>query len=233
MTYNFEQDFLLDFSKSFDKDLKILWPDSITDLSTMFVLRSYIQTSKKTDMEKVKYTAEESMLMSIFLTVEFLATLQSINFTETEMYKQIPFASDMFKEHFRSIGVGNQGTALMMLYAMLVVPKENWVKQKKYEDDFKKVNWTISAMMTSCKSTYKSDSPVVNHITHIRNAISHFRIDWIDEPRSFVFRDNNAKENYEVVIETQRIGFVMSAVQRIFLKFMQEIAVRQRKAKED
>lgn len=178
----------------------------------------------------VNYTSEESMLLSTYFTTAFLAELHNNNFLESDYYKNMKFQDQFIKKTFPSIGIGNQGTALMTLYAMLILPKEALLN--KYPSEFNNLNQTIDKIKTHSFSTYELDETSINYHRHIRNSLAHFNVDFDNMSKSFIFVDKNTKnkgkpneiiETFSVTIPVMNIGLMLTELQRIFFVYVESV----------
>ena len=113
-------------------------------------------------------TNEDQLILQSFLTVQFLEALFKIDFLKSELYESL-VSRELVSPEFSEAGIGNQGTLLMVLYALLVIPRES--VDNEFVDEYKAINnWLGKNAKIS--STYKSTDAV----RHVRNAVAHANV---------------------------------------------------------
>ncbi|MFK7820750.1 MAG: hypothetical protein AB8G99_18675, partial [Planctomycetaceae bacterium] len=138
-------------------------------------------------------TQEENLIFQSYWTVCLLLELTNNNFTESEFFDSMAFADPAIKEQVRTLGVDNQGSLIMCLYTMLVVPKQ--LLEQQHADEFAEVQVFLEASTQNTSTTYASDSPTVDYLRHIRNAVAHARVSF--RPNDvIVFSDQRGSDRF-------------------------------------
>ena len=119
-------------------------------------------------------TQEDNLILQTYYTSVLLAELKNNNLINSTFFDSMSFKQPVVKSEIKKINVDNQGTLLMVLYAMLVVPKE--IVEEKYSDEYDKLNVYLENISIDTSSNYPNDMPKVKFIRHIRNAIAHARV---------------------------------------------------------
>jgi hypothetical protein len=83
-------------------------------------------------------TRQEDLILQSYFTVSLLVELGKNQFFSSDYFKSMSFGSPDIKKFLEKNGVDNQGSAIMSLYAMLVVPCE--LIKDNYEDEFSEMN---------------------------------------------------------------------------------------------
>ncbi|OAB56406.1 hypothetical protein AY600_05580 [Phormidium willei BDU 130791] len=123
-------------------------------------------------------------------------------------------------EHLPGIGLGNRGCLLIMLYVLLVVPKQ--LLEDTFPDDFRALDERIDELKKSSESTYPTDREGVSYLRHVRNAVVHARVSF-EEPEAITFRDQNGQgSEFKLVISLGNIGHVLTELQNIFMKYVKK-----------
>ena len=89
----------------------------------------------------MKITQEDNLLLQTHITTSFLFELINQNFTNSDYYKNMYFDDIFVKDNLLKVGIDNQGTLLMILYAMLVVPKQ--LLEQDFPNEFAQINKII------------------------------------------------------------------------------------------
>lgn len=118
----------------------------------------------------------------------------------------------------------------MMLYSLLVVPRELYNNELSVE--FNNLNKKIKTIKTYEESNYDKDKNGINHIRHIRNAVSHANLNF--EPNNYVkFIDTNKcngkHEKYTIRIPLVNIGELLSELQQIFYRYIENLKANENK----
>jgi len=126
--------------------------------------------------------------------VSLLAELGNNQFFSSDYFKSMSFGSPDIKKFLEKNGVDNQGSAIMSLYAMLVVPYE--LIRDNYADEFSEMNAFLAQKTINARTTYKDKVAESDFMCHIRNAIAHYSVSF-KEGDSMVFTDSNGAKNEE------------------------------------
>lgn len=108
-------------------------------------------------------------------------------FLESDFFANMSFPGEGEKEIVRMSNIGNPVMMQMMLYALIVVPKEMKLDQSnsKLECAMKKaLNKEIGKLVVKegTKSTYKKEKDgSIDYFVHIRNALAHCSCDFVTE----------------------------------------------------
>ena len=167
-------------------------------------------------------TQEQNLLFQSYFTVSLLAELKNNNLLGSAYYEGMTFGAPWIKDELRNIGVDNQGCAMMTLYAMLVLPRE--IIQQAYASDYDNINTFLQAHTQSTTTTYRSDSPSVNHLRHIRNAVAHARVEF--HPNDvIIFRDANprANETFSTELPLRHLGELIHRLQMVHIAYIQDL----------
>ena len=154
-------------------------------------------------------TNTDNLIFQTFLTVEFLEALHESAFLNSDYYDSLP-QSITRKTEFSEIGIGNQGTLLMFLYALLVVPKE--VLSNEFNEQYRKIELFLRQKATRIESTYKKQDLV----RHLRNSVSHAKVEF--EPNQHViFKDSNSRtgEVFEMELKLKYVGGLIVELKKI------------------
>lgn len=89
-------------------------------------------------------TQEDNLLIQSYITVSFLLELKNLDFLNSDYYKNAEFQDKYVQESITTIGIDNQGSMLMALYAMLVIPKEKI--KSRFESEFDKLNEVVNTI---------------------------------------------------------------------------------------
>jgi hypothetical protein len=134
----------------------------------------------------------DNLILQSYYTTILLAELKDKKFVKSDYFQDMSFHQPVIKEALRTIDVDNQGSALMALYAMLVIPKE--ILREKYASEYNKINEFLTARVTNTETTYPKDSPNIDFLWHIRNSVAHARVEFA--PNDYIlFRDKDRNRN--------------------------------------
>lgn len=107
------------------------------------------------------YTQEDNLLIQSYFITAFLVELENQDFLNSDYYKNVSFEDKFVKENLLEVGIDNQGTLLVMLYTMLVIPKQ--LLEKDFPTEFKALNEKISELKSKAVSTYQKDSESIDY----------------------------------------------------------------------
>ncbi len=172
----------------------------------------------------MEYTQEDNLLIQSYFTTAFLVELKNNEFLNSDYFRNIPFEDKFVKTSLPTVGIDNQGTLLMMLYTMLVIPKQ--LLEKNFPVEFESLNSIVDKLKSSAVSTYRKDSVKIDFIRHIRNAVAHARVEF-NPNVSVKFNDeNNGGEKCEITIPLPNIGLFLTELKKIFMKYIETVKVR-------
>ncbi len=143
-----------------------------------------------------KYSQEANLILQSACTSILILELNRDNrLLESDFFKRLEFLTPEIKNVITNqIGVGNQGTLLMVIYALLVVPKE--LLQNQYTSDFDAIDAYIARITKSSQTNYKSDMPTTRYVNHMRNAIAHAKVQILEEEQSVIFSDDSPRNEH-------------------------------------
>lgn len=168
------------------------------------------------------YTQEDNILIQSYFTIAFLAELKNNNFLESDCYKKLPFEDNFIKEKLPSIGIDNRGNLLITLYTMLVIPKE--LLSDRYPTEFAKLNNIVENIKSKANSSYRTDQKKINYIRHIRNAVAHAKVEFVNN--AVEFTDENNTEKCTIIIPLMEVGTFLTELQKIFMKYIETLKVK-------
>ena len=167
------------------------------------------------------YSENDNLLIQGYFTVSLLAELSNSNFLESDYYKSLDFQDLFVHKHLPGIGLGNLGCLLMMLYAMLVVPKQ--LIEEEFSEDFRALDARIDELKERASSTYAADLEGIKYLRHMRNAVAHARVSF-EESEAVTFRDQNGRgDEFYLVVSLSNIGVVLTDLQSIFMKYVERV----------
>lgn len=122
------------------------------------------------------------------------------------------FKKDQKLEGF-DFGLKNQGTVLMLLYGLLVVPKEIWGTDK-IDSDFKFETKKELIITKPCNELSNSDI-----IRRIRNAVSHANFEVYADLNQYIFWNMNRKgqRDFEAVVSHEGLGKFLTEVGKYYI----------------
>ena len=174
----------------------------------------------------MEYSQEDNLLIQSYFTTAFIAELKNQDFLNSDYYKNVSFEDKFVKENLPSVGIDNQGTLLIMLYTMLVVPKQ--LLEKKFPVEFEELNGKINELKSEAKSTYRKDSEKIDFIRHIRNAVAHARVEFVPNVSVDFFDENNNGESCKITIPLPKIGLFLTELQKVFMKYIETLKEKMR-----
>jgi hypothetical protein len=167
----------------------------------------------------LEWSQEENLIFQSYFTSCLFAELTNNKFIQSEYYDSLTFSDPVVKEQIRTLGVDNQGSLLMCLYAMLVVPKQ--LLETQHSDEFQKIREFLDAHAENTSTTYSSDDPTVDYLRHIRNAVAHARVSF--RPGDVVvFQDSNGSSTFSTELKLQKVGEFLHRLQMVHVKHVQD-----------
>jgi len=169
---------------------------------------------------------EDNLVIQSYLTIALLAELHNNNLLESSFFGEMAFGAPWVKELLREIGIDNQGCAIIALYAMLVLPRAI-VDQKAFKSEYDAINTFLCANTQHTSSSYQLDSPSINYIRHIRNAVAHGRIEFCPND-VIVFKDVDmgAKESFSTELPLNHLGELVGRLQNLHLAYIKNVNQR-------
>jgi intein/homing endonuclease len=165
-------------------------------------------------------TQEDNLIVQSQISIAFLVELKNNNFLKSSFYDSMKFGVPEYKNVISTIGIDNQGTLLLALYSMLVIPKQ--LIEKEFTKQFDEVNIKLQQYIMTEETTYKKDqkAKIINYLHRIRNAVAHARVEF--DPNNIVtFTDNNPQTTEYCVlkIKLDDIGYFLTQLQSIFMEY--------------
>lgn len=165
---------------------------------------------------------EENIILQSYLTVSLLVELANNQFLKSDYYEKMAFGNPSLKPLLCQVGVDNQGSLLMVLYALLCIPKETVFD--KYRMEFDKINAKIAQNAILTHTTYSSDKQgSINYVRHIRNAVAHVRVKFFEGKVQFADESKNGKESFHVEIPLSAMGGILMELQKLIYKYVDDI----------
>ena len=184
---------------------------------------------------------DENLILQSYLNCILITSLKKSNFFDSDYFKDLDFGDKGMKQSLYSIGIDNQGMVLTFLHSMLVMPYERIFKNKEignlYKDEFKKLNEEIDKIVYEKESNYEEDKSIIDYVYHIRNAISHGRVNF--ENGCVIFTDSKVvktkkskktkNKKYKCLIKFKLDNFwkLLVALQDFFKKYIEDIQKRE------
>lgn len=172
----------------------------------------------------MEYSQQDNLLIQTYFTTSFIGELNNLNFLNSEYYKNAQFEDKFVKDNLPKIGIDNQGTLLIFLYTMLVIPRQ--LLEEKYPEGFQNLNLIIDQIKSEAQSDYSSDSDKINYIRHIRNSIAHARVEFEPE-KTVTFIDQNRSGNTcRIIIPLNKVGLFLTELQKLFLNYVEDLKTK-------
>ena len=166
-------------------------------------------------------THDDNLILQTWYTTILIHELRRSDFINSSAFESMDFELPFIKHEIRSLNVDNQGSALMALYAMLVVPRE--IIKKRYSDEYDDLNIFLESVTYDTHSDYANDSKKVNFFRHIRNAVAHARVEF--EPDKYVtFFDTDTRNNnqFETKLPLKNLGDFIGRLQKLHVRYVTE-----------
>jgi hypothetical protein len=161
---------------------------------------------------------EDNLLIQSYLTSAFLLNLKQNDFLNSDYYKNRRIKDVTVDEYLPKINIDNQGALLMILYSMLVIPKQ--LLFNSFKNDFEKLNIKIKEIVLNVESSYKNDKPEIDFIRHIRNSVAHANVTF-SQKESVTFSDRNRdEEKCSIIIPLIKMPFLLKELQQIFINYI-------------
>ncbi len=172
----------------------------------------------------MEYSQDDNLLIQSYFTTAFLAELNNKNFLTSEYYKNANFEDNFVKKNLPKVGIDNQGTLLIFLYTMLVVPKQ--LLEHDFPIEFAELNNKVDQIKLETNSTYSNDSETIDYIRHIRNAVAHARLTFIPNQAVTFTDENNRGEKCTITIPLNKVGFFLTELQKVFMKYIEKLKTK-------
>lgn len=171
---------------------------------------------------KIDFKQHQLFLFHSYFTAYLLNELSRNDFLKSDFFEGMNFGMPWIKDELRKNGVNNQGCAMMVLYAMLVIPHETI--QKAYSDDYNNINLFLEKCAIDTRTSYRSDKKSVNFIKHFRNAVSHVLVEFRPDG-SIRFKDMNprTKESFSTILTRQNLSQFINQLQKVHFKYIEDL----------
>lgn len=167
------------------------------------------------------YSNNDNLLIQSYFTTALLTELTNAQFLESDYYKNANFQDKYVQENLPRVGIDNQGSLLIFLYTLLVVPKQ--ILDQAFPDGFKSLNQTIDNIKSHASSDYSADQNEINYVRHLRNSVAHARVDFT-KTGFVIFRDENSSGSVcEIEVPLSKIGQFLTELQSIFMKYVNQV----------
>ncbi|MBD2362703.1 hypothetical protein H6G36_16180 [Anabaena minutissima FACHB-250] len=176
-------------------------------------------------------TQEDNLIFQTYYTVLLLKELGEVKFEDSSQFDDLNLSSQI-KQSLKDIGIQNQGSAIMVLYAMLVVPKE--IIAQEFKEEYEKINEFLRTEVTLHQTTYeKEDENNLNSICfirHVRNSVAHAKISFTPgvsvtfyDKKSATTKGGATKiEEICFSLPLNRFGDFLNSLQDVHLKYIQK-----------
>lgn len=175
-------------------------------------------------------TQEDNLILQSYYTFLLLRELGEVKFEESSAFDDLNLPTDI-KTSLKDIKIQNQGSAIMALYAMLVVPKE--IVEHEFQQEYQTIDDFLRKEVTLHKTTYKNEDESnyqsINFIRHVRNSVAHAKVSF-DPSISVTFNDKRVTkkkggiENVEEIsfsLPLAKFGEFLNSLQNIHLSYIQ------------
>ena len=184
-----------------------------------------------------KMEQELSIMAQSLATTSLLAELENAKFLKSEYFENLHFEVQDFKDILiESKTIGNPASMQMMLYALLVIPYE-LLDRNDNEELSKRMNIVNDAFFKVIEendtySTYVGEDikSSIDYVRHIRNSVAHSRCEFnsMYGKNYVIFKDvfeDKQNRNYEcaIKIECKKVGGVLEELQRVMLKYYNDL----------
>jgi len=167
------------------------------------------------------YSNNDNLLIQSYFTTALLFELKNANFLDSDYYKNRQFQDKFVQDNLPKVGIDNQGTLLMVLYTLLVVPRQ--LLETNFPTEFDSLNGEVVKLATSTTSSYRKDAQTVDHVRHLRNAVAHARVNF-KQDGTVTFRDEDRSGSvWEATFPLTNIGDLLTALQAIFMKYIETV----------
>jgi hypothetical protein len=175
----------------------------------------------------------ESIFCQALAMTSLLNTMSNNNFLESTYFNKLRFDSneDNIRKILSASGLGNPATMQMLLYILLVMPREvlndtndSWIHQCSSE-----INTLVASLVQSISTTYPNESAenreTINYYRHIRNAVAHSKCSYktINNTTHVTFTDqnpHNIDQRCEITIATSNVGIILGCLQNKFMEYL-------------
>jgi hypothetical protein len=178
------------------------------------------------------YTPEQSIIITSIVNFSVLLSLHHNNFYQSNEFKNILLANPQIDGNFvfstlNDSGFFNEGSLPTILYTLLVYPKEaaDELNCNDYINEMNAINLKLKNGTYNLTMIQNDYPDLVNRdlLQHIRNAISHAKIEFKND--AFIFTDKNTRRNVEISFSIHKndIGIFIQDLYNAILLIIKEI----------
>lgn len=170
-----------------------------------------------------------SLLLQCLASTSLLAELSNADFINSDYFKLLKFENEGIKNILVKSGIGNPAIMQMMLYALLVVPKETLSKSayKLLDLYVKRLNPSIYRLIETdgTRSTYNGESNIkdIDYLRHIRNAVAHSNCKYFSKDGKnlviFIDKNKHASKKCSIKIECYKVGTILMDLQGLIMDY--------------
>lgn len=179
-----------------------------------------------------------SMYLQSLAMCSLLAELSNKKILKSKFFKKLKFQNDYLKMILIKSSIGNPACMMMMLYALLVIPYETIDVSGL---DFTEINNYINNISNEkpnfYETTYNDEkNKAIDYIRHIRNSVSHGKIEFKkeDEIDFVIFEDEKYKDEHQhcsLKLKTGNIGIILEKLQKLLFEYFMNYQQSQIKVK--
>ena len=177
-----------------------------------------------------RLTEEESLFLQCLATTSFLGELSNAKFLDSDYFKnELSFENKVCKQILVQSGLGNPATMQMMLYALLVIPREILTRTsyETLETYIKRINPLVYSLIekeeTFSNYSGEIETKSINYFKHIRNAIAHSKCHYnTNENKNYVTFIDNTQDDLKqchIKIECYKVGYILMELQRLLMAY--------------
>ena len=179
----------------------------------------------------VTITQEDNLILQSYYTVLLFKELGEVNFEESSAFDNLNLPAGI-KKSLKDIKIQNQGSAILALYAMLVVPKE--LIEHEFQEEYRSIDDFLRNEVTLHKTTYKnqdeSNYQSISFIRHVRNSVAHAKVSF-DSNISVTFNDRRVTKEKGGIDKVEEISFslpltkfggFLNSLQNVHMSYIQK-----------
>ncbi len=160
----------------------------------------------------------DNIMLQGLYNAKLMMTLINEEFVKSNYFKELNFDSQLKEIFEKQIGLGNRGMMLTLLYSLLVVPKELFIKDSNESEQLTKVNcWLEKKVLSKTNSNYKKDEKGIDYIRHIRNSAAHAKVNF--QGNEVVFQDDDKSANCEIYISLENVGLLIMELEIVLTEY--------------
>ena len=162
---------------------------------------------------------DQSMLLQILAFHGLINSLNNTNFLQSEHFKKLPL-SNINKEVLTKSGLGNPGYLAMILYSLLIIPKN-------IDEIYRSALNDLINDMELKELSFKGKTRSIDHLIYLKKAISSNgiifeNIDGIPSVRFLVKNPENFEVEYSLTISTSDGGRIMNLILSKMEKYLEK-----------